>query len=147
MQDLLRNAAIDYVGAAIAASSTIDGNSTRLDMSGYDTVIFMTTITDSTDTGTATLTVEENSADSDTGMTAITGAATTATSAADDDLNNELLIVQVVKPRERYVQGVRTSATANAAYGEIIAIRFKVRKAPVTQSTTTVAASTTVVGT
>jgi hypothetical protein len=92
----------------------------------------------------AALTVETNSADSDTGMTASTAIAT-ATSAANDDLNNgQLLIAELKNVRERYVQGVRTSTTANIAFGEVLAIRYNGKKLPTTQSTTTVAHSISV---
>ena len=89
---------------------------------------------------------DANDANSDSGMATISGATATATSAANDDLNNTLLIVDVYKPLKRYIQGNITSATANIAFGEMIAIRYKGRKAPVSQSSTTVSASTSVVG-
>lgn len=146
MQSILKNCQIDYVGALIANASNTDSNSTRLDMQGWDGVIFMTTITDSANTGVATLKIEENSADSDTGMTAISGATCSATDSGGDALNDKLLITECYRPRERYVQGVRVSATANIAFGEIIAIRYRGRSVPVTQSTSTVNASATAVG-
>ena len=142
-KSLLKQAALDYGGAAVSAGSSIDSNSSRFDMQNYENVLFMTTITDSVATGVATLTIETNSADSDTGMTASTAIAT-ATCAVNDDLNGMLLIAELKNPLERYVQGVRTSATANIAYGEIIAVRYNARKAPVTQSSTTVAHSISV---
>jgi len=146
MQSLLKNCAIDFANAAVTAASNTDDNSSIFDMSGWDGIMFMVTITDSADTGVATLTAQENSANSDTGMTAITGAAAVATSAANDDLNSMLLIVDVYRPRERYVQGTITSATANIAFGETIAIRYRGSKVPITQSTTTVATAVAVVG-
>ena len=146
MKSLLKNCAIDYVGAAVSAANNTDDNSSRLDMTGYDGVIFMTTITDSTALGTCTLSIQENSADSDTGMTEITGATITATSASNDDLNDELLIVDCYKPQERYVQGTRVTATQNGAFGQIIAIRYNAAKPPITQSTSTVAGSKFIVG-
>lgn len=133
------------VEAPVTAGSTIDNNSDIIDMQGYDGVIFVTPITDSVDTGVATLTIEENSANSDTGMTTITGASASATSAANDDLNGKLLYVDVYRPQERYVQAVLTSATANIAYGNTIAILYKGTKMPVTDDTS-VADSTKVVG-
>ena len=144
MKSLLQNAAFDYVGAAIAAANNTDDNSSRLDMAGFDSVIFATTILDSVDTGVAALTIQTNSADSDTGMTA-SGSIATATSAANDDLNDELLVAELINVLERYVQGTRTSATANIAYGECISIRFVGAKSPITQSTSTVAHSISVV--
>src|SRR5512146_356541 len=125
MGNLLKDLQIDYVGALVTVANNTDSNSSRLDMSGYDGVIFMTTITDSVQNGVATLSVESNTADSDTGMAAISGASAAKTSASNDDINGMLLIVDVYKPLKRYVQGVRTSATQNIAFGEIIAIRYK----------------------
>lgn len=143
---LLKTSLLDYVGAAVAAADNTDSNSTRLDMSGWDGVVFAVTVTDSVATGVATLTVEQNSADSDSGMAAISGASAAATCAVNDDLNGKLLVVDVFRPTARYIQGVRTSATANIAFGEILAIRYRGRKAPTSQSSSTVAASTFTVG-
>lgn len=146
MHSLLKNCAIDYAGALITVANNTDSNSSRFDMQGYDGIVFLTTITDCVQAGVATLKIEENSADSDSGMAAISGATVSATSAANDDLNGMLLIVDCYRPMERYVQGVRVSATQNIAFGEIIAIRYKGRKSPVTQSSTTVAGSAFAVG-
>lgn len=143
---LLKNCAIDYVGALITNANNTDSNSSILDMSGWDGVVFLTTITDSANTGVATLNVEASTANSDTAMALITGATATATDAGNDALNGKLLIVDVYKPQKRYVQGVRVSAAGLIAFGECIAIRYKGRKSPVTQSTSTVNASTFAVG-
>jgi hypothetical protein len=133
---LLANIGAMYAGAAIAAGSAIDDNSSRVDMAGWEGVIFMTTIVDSVDTGVAALTVEQNSADSDTGMAALSGAVATATSEANDDLNGTILAVDVYRPKERYVQGVRSSSVANIAFGEIYAIRYGAKKLPVPDGAT-----------
>jgi hypothetical protein len=131
--------------APVSASSSIDSNTDRLDMSGYDGVVFITPIEDSASTGVATLTVEANTVDSDSGMVAITGAAAAKTCVVNDDINGKLLIVDVYRPLKRYVQGVLTSSAANIAYGTTIAIRYRGRKAPVTADTT-VATLTAVAG-
>lgn len=138
---LNENVAIDYVGIAVSNSSSTDSNSTRLDMSNWDGVVFVTTITDSAATGVATLKVEQNTSDSDTGMAALTGASAAVTCAVNDDVNGKILIVDVRQPRERWVQGVRTSATANIAFGEILAIRYGPRLAPAAASSTTAASA------
>jgi hypothetical protein len=105
-----------WVAAAVAAGSSIDSNSSRIDMANYESALFVTSISDSVATGVATLNVEESDADSDGAMAAITDATATATSATNDDLNGTLLMVEVRNPAKRYIQGVRTSATANIAY-------------------------------
>jgi len=143
---LNENVEVAYVGAAVSNASSTDSNSTRLDMQGWDGVLFVTTITDSTSTGVATLKVEQNTSDSDTGMTLITGASASVTCATNDDINGKILIVDVREPRQRYVQGVRTSATANIAFGEIHAIRYGPRLAPAALSSTAAAAAEVVSG-
>lgn len=145
MNGLLKNADISYGGAAIALANNTDSNSTIVDMAGFDGVMFVTTITDSVATGVATLTVEGNTANSDTGMAALTGASAAKTCAVNDDINGTLLIVDVFKPVKRYIQGVRTSATANIAFGEIHAIRYHAGNRPVVQGAT-VSTATAVVG-
>lgn len=128
--ELAKHTDVQYAGAAVSAGSSIDNTSSRIDMANWEGVIFVTAITDSAATGVATLTVEQNSVDSDSGMAALDGAVHTRTSAQNDDLNGQTLQVAVHRPRERYVQAVRTSATANIAYGEIYAIVYGPRKAP-----------------
>lgn len=130
--NLLKNCLIKEVCAPVAAASNTDQNSDILDMQGYDGVCFIAPVTDSVATGVATLTIEQNTDNSDTGMAALSGAAATATCTVNDDLNNKLLIVDVYRPRERYVQGVLTSGTANIAFGNMIAIQYKGSKCPIT---------------
>jgi hypothetical protein len=69
-------------------------------------------------------------------MAALSGAVDNATCVVNDDLNDTLLVVEVYRPRERYVQAVRTSATANIAFGNVIAILYGARKLPVTLDAT-----------
>jgi len=137
--NFLTSVKIDHVNSPITAASSTDDNSEILDMSGFEGVVFITPITDSAETGVAALTVEQNTINSDTGMAAVAGGSAVATSAGDDDLNNRLLIVDVYKPLERYVQGVLTSAVANIAFGDTIAIRYGARSLPQTQGTASVA--------
>lgn len=140
MKQILDNLEVREVGAPVAAGSSIDNNSDRIDMQGFESVVFIVPITDSVDTGVAALTIEGNSADSDSGMAAISGAVATDTSAADDDLNDQLLMVEVRKPAYRYLQAVRTSTTANIAFGNVIAI-LKPYEGPVTQGSTVLASA------
>ncbi|GMG82591.1 hypothetical protein LNKW23_18040 [Paralimibaculum aggregatum] len=127
---------IREVGAPVSAGSAIDNNSDRVDMAGYEGVIFVAPIEDSAATGVATLTVEQNSDDSDSGMAALAGAVATATCTVNDDLNGQLLVVDVFGPKERYVQAVRGSSTANIAFGTVTAILYGKRKSPGTDHAT-----------
>lgn len=131
MHNLMKNVSVREVLAPIAAASNTDSNTDRIDMSGWDGVMFITPITDSVATGVAAVTVEQNASDSDSGMAALSGAVATATSATNDDLNDSLLIVDVYRPQERYVQAAVTSTTANIAFGTTIAILYNGIKKPV----------------
>ena len=133
MESLTKNVEIREVNAPVAAADDTDDNSDRIDMSGYESATFIVPITDSVATGVATMTIEQNTADSDTGMAALSGAVATDTCAVNDDLNNTLLVVEVVKPRERYLQAVLTSATANIAFGNTIVLLHKPRTMPVSE--------------
>ncbi|MDA0780668.1 MAG: hypothetical protein PQ612_06000 [Rickettsiales bacterium] len=142
--NLLKNVEFQEVLAPIAAGSSINSDSDIIDMEGFEGVTFITPITDSADTGVATMNIEQNSANSASGMAALSGAIATVTSAANDDINGQLLIVDVYRPKERYLRANLTSATANIAYGNTIAVKYGAKKKPITQGST-VAASTQVV--
>lgn len=135
MHGLLNNVEVRYVNDAVAAGLSIDDNSTIIDMSDYESAMFVVPIADSVATGVATLKVEGNSANSDSGMTAITNAAATATSATNADLNGTCLVVEVINPGYEYIQAVVTSATANIAFGATVAYLVPRRK-PATQGAT-----------
>ncbi len=116
------NAEFRYVGIAVAAALNTDSNSSRIDMAEYESVTFLTTITDSANTGVAHLKIEESDDDADTNMAAVTGADATATDAGGDALNGKLLVAGYYKPNKRYVQAVRASTVANIAFGECLAV-------------------------
>jgi hypothetical protein len=132
--NLTKNVMIEEVNAPLTASNSIDDNSDILDMSGWEGVVFITPITDIVSGGVATLKVEQNTANSNTGMAAVAGGSATVTSGGNDDENDTLLIVDVYKPLERYVQAVLTSATQDVAYGSTIAIRYGKRVGPITEA-------------
>lgn len=135
---------IREVGAPVAAANNTDSNSDIIDMTGFDGVVFIGSVTDSVATGVATLKAEQSATNADGGMAALSGASAAATCAVNDDLNDKLLVLEVVRPADRYVQAVRTSATANIAFGSLIAILYKERKLPITADST-ILASTAVI--
>lgn len=135
MHTITENIEIREVGAPVAAGAAIDNNSDRIDMQEYESVVFIAPITDSVDTGIATLTIEGADDDSDDNMAAIDGAVATVTSAANDDVNGQLLIVEVRNPATRFVQAVRSSSAANIAYGTVTAL-LNPRRKPVTDHET-----------
>jgi hypothetical protein len=141
MPNLLDNIEFVEILAPQSVGSSIDANSDIIDMLGFDGVAFVTPITDSVDTGIATLNVQQNTLNSGGGMAALSGAVATATSASNDDLNGAMLIVDVYRPLERYIRANLTSAVAGIAYGNTIAMKYKGKKLPVTQGTTVLAST------
>lgn len=144
MQNLLENVAVEYINDAITAASDTDDDSAAVDMQGYEGALFIVPITDSVATGVATMTIQQETTSGGT-YAALSGAVATATSAVNDDLNGKLLIVDVYKPRERYLKATLTSATANIAFGATTVIKYGARAVPITQATAEVAASTTAI--
>lgn len=144
IQNLLNLTKWLHVNDAISTANNTDDDSAIVDTQGFDGCIFVVPITDSVATGVATMTVEQNSANSGSGMAALSGAQAQATSAENDDLNGKLLIVDVYRPRERYLRTNLTSATANIAFGDTIAILYNGVKFPVAQSAAEVADSAVV---
>jgi hypothetical protein len=128
---LLSAVALAYLDGAVVAGAAIDNDSIIIDMAGYEGVVFITTVEDSVSGGVATMTVEQNGANSGAGMAALVDAVATLTSGADDDLNGKQLAVDIYRPAERYLRVNRTSAGANIAYGSVIAILYGARKLPV----------------
>ena len=141
LSELFEAIDIREVGAPIAMASNTDSNSDRIDMAGFEGALFITPVTDCANTGVATQKIEQNTADSDTGMAALASTTATGTSAADDDMNNKLLVSGVFQPRERYIQAVRTSTVANIAFGTQFVILFGVRKQPVTDHSTIISSA------
>lgn len=112
---------VKLVASAITAASDTDSSpSDPIDMSGYDSVIFATSISDSVATGVAGLKVQGG--DSTDSLSDLDGASASATSAADDDLNGTTLQIGMYRPTKRYLLPVRTSATAAIAFGDLFAI-------------------------
>lgn len=143
MDDLLNNSLIDVAGDAVSASASIDDDGDVIDLSACDGVLFCTQITDSAAGGVAKLRIEAGDATDE--LSDISGSEVSATCTTADDLNGLLLVSQYHSGNKRYAAAHRLSSTAAIAFGPVIAIRYGVHKAPVTQGDT-IADSASVVG-
>lgn len=130
MNNLLQDCKITRVENAVAAGTDDTTASDAIDMSGYDGVVFIALF------GTLTASqVTSMKAQQDTASAMSTAADLEGSSVgplADDD-DNQCLVLDVYRPRERYVRVVITRATANAVIDGVIAIQYRSRKGPVTQ--------------
>lgn len=140
--NLIKNLLISEVGPLVDAATGINNNSDRLDMTGYDGVLFIAGIAISANNGDATITVEQSDDDSDTDMIALTGAtATGEDSGSGGSLDGQILLVEVYRPIKQWVQCVRSSANGDITFNNIIAIRYKGRKSPVVLDTSVAASA------
>ena len=139
LQGLLKNAKITRIlvdtAAGIAATA-----SDILDMTGFDSVLFIAKLGTVTATSVTTLTCQTNSVNSATGMAALTSAVTNTD--AGGASSNGLLTLDVVRPAQQFVRAVLTSATANAVKNGIIAIQYNAKDAPATQGATVLSSQT-----
>lgn len=144
MSNLVKAVEFSVAYTLIAAASNTDQKSAVVDTSGFDGVVFVTTITADSNTGVATIDVHGNSVNSGTGSALITGATAEATSTGSS-LAGGCLVVDVYKPLARYALARIQSATANITFGPTIAILYHAHNKPTTQAAT-VLANTLVVG-
>jgi hypothetical protein len=113
------------------ASGTSAVNSTILDMSGWDGVVCIYTMGAITSGAATSVKWQQNTANSATGMADLEG---TGITIADDD-DDELFIMDLYKPKERYVRSVISKAT-QAAAASAIYIQYRGAKSPIDNSVT-----------
>ncbi len=131
--NLLKNVKITRILATQA-----DGQGTQssaiLDMAGFEGVMFIAKLADVDDTSVLTLQAQQNIIDSTVGMATLTGTATFTAGATDAD--DDLLVLDIYKPREQFLRAQLVIATANAINVGIIAIQYSGSKMPISQPAT-----------
>lgn len=133
---ILRDCAIVRVMTSQVAGTSDTLSSDIIDTSGYDGVTFLYALGDVTNTAVLTFRVQQNTANSTSGMATVLG--DVAATAGASDYDNKLIVREVYRPQERYLRAQIVRATANAVVDGIIAILWKGRNSPVTQGSTVV---------
>jgi hypothetical protein len=85
------------------------------------------------------LKAEQNAENSATGMAELEGSASFTAGASTAD--SKALVLDVHKPRERYVRAVLERGTANAVVDGIIAIQYMPWSAPTSQDASVIASA------
>lgn len=138
MSNLSKDVKITVVSPAAAAAQTaID--SSILDMTGYEGVMFIALLGDVTATSALTLTAKGNSANHLTVPAPVSQGATTLFTAAAADADSKALMVDIYKPALRYIFANLTRTTADAIVGGIIAIQYNAKTKPTTQDASVIA--------
>ena len=120
----------------VCIPATVDGQATTsgsiLDMSGYDSVMFIAKFDDVDNTSVLTLRAQQDVLNGADAMATLTGSATFTAGASDADDN--VLILDIHRPRDRYVRPQVIVGTANATIACVLGVQYNARNLPVTQS-------------
>lgn len=133
MQTLLKDAKVTRVKNAAVAGTT-DLDSDRVDMSGFDSVMFIWSLGDVTSGSVLQAIAKSNAADSTSSST--TEKSGTSITAGASDYDNKLLIVDLHRPTLRYAYSTLVIDTQNAVVDGCIAIQYNSKSMPVTQGST-----------
>lgn len=115
------------------AAGTTKRTSTIIDMEGYDGVLFVAGLGTLIENGTLDVFVEQNTANSTSGMARLATTTAYTVTAADALKTQSCVLVDVFRPQERYIQCNITPATQNAVILGIVAIKYRGRVKPATQ--------------
>lgn len=122
------------INATAAGTSAVNGST--VDMTGFDSVLFIAAIGTLTATQVTSLKAQGGAASNGSDAADITGANTSAM--ADGD-SNKLLVLDVVRPQFRYVRPVVVRGTANAVVDGCVAIQYNIAgRSPLQTQDTTV---------
>lgn len=138
----IRKDAIVSLPIAAQADGTGTNNGSTIDMLGFDNICFIAKFDDVDNTSVLTLKAQQGQQSDASDMVDLSGNATLTADATSGD--NKMLLLDVIKPIERYVRPVVVIGTANATLAGVIAIRYNGKKSPVTESSD-VANSNTIV--
>jgi len=126
-------------GPAAAGTTTLTTD--IVDTQGFDGVTFVAYLGDVTDTSVLALTAE--SGDVADGSDAVALSASAGGTAGAADADDRLIVLDVIRPRNRYVRATLARGTANAVVNGIVAILHSAHQMPVVQDAAEVFASAT----
>jgi hypothetical protein len=133
IQDFLSEVKVLKVMDSQAAAQT-DPASDIVDTQGYEGCCFVCKLGTVTDAGAVQMDIQQNTANSTVGMATLSGAQ--AAIAATDTDSEQVLAVDVKRPRERYLRALITRATQDSEIDSIVAYLYNPINIPVTQPAT-----------
>lgn len=138
MKEYLSNSVkMTVVQAAMAAGTTDATTSSSVDMSGFDGVMFVCHV--GTVTSGGTLVMQAGQSADNSSFAVLTTATATATT-GDSGL---LLVVDVIKPDDRYVHVILTRATQNVVVNGVVAYQYMAHDKAAATATAQLAATIT----
>ena len=147
MHNLFKNAKIVRVAnAGAGAASATPTKATIIDADGYDGVCFIAALGNVLDTAQVSLKAASAAANDTNAMVLITGAeaghSVTGVAADATSHDNKLVVLDVPRPPNRYVEAQIFHVVANAPFDGIIAILYRGDRVPVTPDASVVASAT-----
>jgi len=127
------------VSNAVAAG-TSDVTSSAIDMQNYEGCLMIFAL--GTITASAVTSCKAQQSSDDGGSDAYADLTGTSITVADDD-DNQIVILDIYKPKERYLKGIIDRATQNAVVDGIFVLRYGAKKLPAVDDSSTVVASET----
>lgn len=124
---------VSECSAAVAAGVTTVNGAT-VDMQGYEAVLFICKLGTVTATGVVSMKAQGGAASNGSDAADLTGATTPTLTAVAAELNQGFLLLDVIKPRTRYVRPVVPRTVANTVIENITAIRYGRAVRPVPQA-------------
>ena len=143
MLSLLKECRIVKVLDSQAAGVT-DPASDIVDTQGYEGCCFICKLGTVVDAAAVSMAVQQNTVNNAAGMAALTGATAEIAVAVALTDSEQSLVVDVYRPRERYLRAAITRDGQNSEIDAVYAILYGATNIPVTQPTT-IAASAHVV--
>jgi len=135
MHNLLRNVKITRVSSGLSASTT-DHNCTAVDMRGFEGVAFVASFGALT-TAAVTFMKGQEATSSGATYSDLLGTAVNV----DDQGSDLVALLDIFRPKDRWVRAVIDRGTANAVVDSVVAMQYRALDAAVTHSTATVYAA------
>ena len=132
-----------------AAAGVTAVTSSPVDMAGYDSVMFIISLGTQVAGAVITATAEQATTSGGAYAPIVDGISGNNAAATFTDVggnsDNGVLVVDVLRPLEEFVECVVTRATANSVINNVIAVQYNAKKKPVVQDAS-VLASTIAIG-
>jgi hypothetical protein len=133
--NLSKNVKVTRVMNGVTAGTGDTQTGSILDMQGFDGVVFIALFGELTGAAVTKLKAQQGAAAAMGDAADLAGTELSIPPTND----NDCLILDIYKPRERYVRPVITRADANAVIDGIIAIQYGASVAPTTHDSATIA--------
>ena len=129
--NLSKSVKVTRVMDAVAAG-TSNQTSSSVDMQGFDSVLFMATF--GTIVTNAVTSAKLRTSSDDSNFNDLLG---TLIAVADDD-DDQVVLLDLIKPRERFIQCIVNRATQNSTIDGVYAFQYLANAEPVTQDSSSV---------